>query len=384
MLVVSETAMAVVLVVGAGLMLKSFWMVNRVEPGFNAEGLVTMRLSPPSSRYGDGASLSDYYDRVFERLQAVPGVASVGANILLPMGPGGIAVLYDVEDDILPEGEHRPRANVRSVSAGYFQMMEIPLAEGRLFNDADGTDESLAMILNETMAQDLAPDGTALGKRIGGFFGETFTVVGVVADVHQQSLQVAPRPEMYIPYRWWTTSNMYVLVRTRSEPNSQIPMLQQAVWSVDADVPISRISTMEDVVARSLGDSRFLTQLLTAFASLALVLGAIGVYGVLSYTVNQRASELGVRMALGAPQNAVLKSALAQGVGLVAGGVLVGIAVALVAARLLSRFLFGVSTTDPTTFVSVGVFLLLVAAVASLTPAIRASRIDPIVALRLE
>jgi len=383
-LVVVETAMAVVLVVGAGLMLKSFWLVNRVDPGFTSGGLVAMRLSPPSSRYGDGASLRDYYDRVFERLEAVPGVESVGANILLPMGPGGIAVLYNVEDDVLPEGESRPRSNVRSVSTGYFQTMEIPLVQGRLFNAADGSDESLAMILNETMANDLAPDGTAIGKRIGGFFGETFTVIGIVGDVRQQSLQADSRPEMYIPYRWWSTSNMYVVVRTRGEATAQIPMLQQAVWSVDADVPISRVNTMEEVIARSLGDVRFLTQLLTAFAALALVMGAIGVYGVLSYTVNQRAGEIGVRMALGATQKTVLRSALWQGMALVAGGVVVGCAVAIAATRLLSGFLFGVSTTDPTTFVSVGLFLMMVAVVACLIPAVRASRIDPMVALRLE
>ncbi len=383
-LVVVETALAVVLVVGAGLMLKSFWLVNRVDPGFRVEGLVAMRLSPPASRYGEDEILRDYYRRVTERLEAVPGVVSVGANYLLPMAPGNMAVLYNVEDDILPEGEFRPRANVRSVSTGYFQTMEIPLVEGRLFNAADGTDESLVMILNQTMARDLAPDGTALGKRIGGFFGETFTVVGVVADVHQRSLQAAPRPEMYLPYHWATFSNMYVLVRINGDAASHIPTLQQAVWTVDADVPISRINTMEDVVAESLGDSRFLAQLLTAFAALALALGAIGVYGVLSYTVNQRASEIGVRMALGAPQRAVLKSAMAQGIALVAGGVVVGIAIALAAARLLSGFLFGISTTDPATFLTVGVFLMLVAVVASLIPAVRASRIDPMLALRLE
>ncbi len=383
-LVVMETAMAVVLVVGAGLMLRSFWLVNRVDPGFRVDGLVAMRLSPPASRYGEDEILRDYYRRVTERLEAVPGVVSVGANYLLPMAPGNMAVLYDVEDDILPEGEHRPRANVRSVSTGYFQTMEIPLMEGRLFNAVDGTDESLVMIINQTMARDLAPDGTALGKRIGGFFGETFSVVGVVADVHQQSLQVAPRPEMYLPYHWATTSNMYVLVRTNGDAATQIPTLQQAAWSVDADVPISRINTMKDVVAQSLGDSRFLAQLLTAFAALALALGAIGVYGVLSYTVNQRASEIGVRMALGAPQGSVLASALGQGVALVAGGVVVGIAGAVAASRLLSGFLYGVSPTDPMTFVGVGVFLILVAVLASFIPARRASRIDPMVALRFE
>jgi len=383
-LIVVETALAVILVAGAGLMLKSLWLINRVDPGFTAEGLVTMRLSPPESRYGDAESLREYYGRVTERLESVPGVTAVGTNIMLPLAGGNIAVLYDVEDDVLPEGEHRPRANVRSVSPGYFRTMGIPVVEGRGFDAADGSDESLVMILNETMARDLAPDGTALGKRIGGFFGETFTVVGVVSDVRQQSLQSSARPVMYIPYHWWATSNMYVMVRTGGDAARQLPALQQAVWSVDADVPISRTNTMENVVARSLGDFRFFTQLLTAFAALALALGAVGVYGVLSYTVSQRASEIGVRLALGASSRAVLKSALGQGVALVTTGVVVGIVGALVTSRLLSSFLFGVSSTDPVTFVSVGLFLIVVAAIASFVPALRASRIDPMVTLRIE
>jgi putative ABC transport system permease protein len=383
-LVIVETALAVMLVAGAGLMLKSFWLINRVDPGFTPEGLVTMRLSPPEIRYGDSESLCDYYSRVTEQVEAVPGVVSVGTNIMLPLAAGNIAVLYDVEDDVLPEGEHRPRANVRSVSPSYFRTMGIPVVEGRGFDAADGTPESLSMVLNETMARDLAPDGTAIGKRIGGFFGETFTVVGVVRDVRQQSLQSSARQEMYLPYQWWSSSNMYLFVRTQGDAARQIPALQQAVWSVDEDVPISRTNSMEEVIARSLGDFRFLTQLLTAFAGLALVLGAIGVYGVLSYAVSQRTSEIGIRMALGAPHGAVLRSALGQGVALVAGGVVVGILGAAAASRVLSGFLYGVSATDPMTFAAVGLFLMVVAVVASFIPARRASRIDPIEALRLE
>jgi ABC-type antimicrobial peptide transport system permease subunit len=211
-----------------------------------------------------------------------------------------------------------------------------------------------------------------------------FTVVGVVDDIHQHGLDMEPRPEMYFSFYTWTNSNMYLLIRTSGDAEQLIAPLQRVVWSVDEDVPISRTRTMEDVIGISVADSRFLTQLLVGLATLALVLGAVGVFGVLSYAVSQRTQEIGVRMALGAPQQTVLKAALKQGIMLVAGGVVVGTAIAVVAARLLSGFLFGVSTTDPTTFVSVGMFLLLVAALASLTPAIRASRIDPMVALRLD
>ena len=382
-LVVVETALAVVLVVGAGLMLKSFWLLNKVDPGFDTQNLVTMRVSPPSTRYPDGESLRAYYAQVVERLEATPGVVSVGMNNFLPMAGGNIGMLYDVEGHPPADGSSRPRANARTISPGYFRTMGIPVLRGREL-DATDTDDG-PIVVNEAMARHMLPDGEVVGKRIGGFSGDAmFTVIGVVADVHQHGLDLEPRPEMYFSVFSWTNSSNYLLVRTLGDASQQITSLQQIVWAVDADVPISRAMTMDEVIGSSVADSRFLTQLLAGFAALALVLGAIGVYGVLSYAVSQRTREIGVRMALGAPHGAVLRAALGKGIGLVAGGVVVGIIGAAAASRLLSGFLYGVSATDPTTYAAVGVFLLVVAVVASLIPARRASRIDPIEALRLE
>ncbi len=382
-LVVLETALAVILVIGAGLMVKSFWLLNRVDPGFDATNLVTMRVSPPSTRYADDESVRAYYTQVVERLEADPEVTSVGMLNYLPMTAGNIGLLYHVEGNPLPDGSHRPRANARIVLPGHFRAMGIPVLRGRELEITDVDDGPI--VVNETMARHMSPDGDVVGQRIGGFFGDAmFTVVGVVADIHQHGLQMDPRPEMYFSFYSWTNSNMYLLIRTSGDAEQTINPLQRVIWSVDENVPISRARTMEDVIGRSVADSRFLTQLLVGLAILALVLGAIGVFGVLSYTVRQRTREIGVRMALGAQQRTVLRAALRQGIALVTGGVVFGIAVAIVATRLLSGFLFGVSTTDPTTFVFVGVFLMLVSVVASLIPAIRASRIDPMVALRLE
>jgi predicted permease len=308
---------------------------------------------------------------------------SVGMLNYLPMTAGNIGLLYEVEGNPMPDGSHRPRANARSVLPGHFRAMGIPVLRGRELEMTDVDDGPI--VVNETMANHMSPGGDVIGTRIGGFFGAAmFTVVGVVADIHQHGLQTEPRPEMYFSFYSWTNSNMYLLIRTSGDADQQIAPLQRVIWSVDEDVPISRVRTMEDVIGSSVADSRFLTQLLVGLATLALILGAVGVFGVLSYTVSQRTQEIGVRMALGAPHQSVLRAALQQGIALVAGGVVIGIAVAFVAARLLSGFLFGVSTTDPTTFVTVSVFLMLVAVVASLLPAIRASKIDPMVALRLE
>jgi putative ABC transport system permease protein len=310
-------------------------------------------------------------------------VVSVAMNNLLPMAGGNLGMLYNVDGSPLPDGSVRPRANARTISPGYFRAMGIPVLRGRELAASDTDDGPI--VVNETMAGHMVPDGDVIGKRIGGFFGDAmFTVIGVVADVHQHGLDLEPRPEMYFSFYSWTNASNYLLIRTSRDASQQIAPLQHVVWSVDEDVPVSRVRTMEDVIGISIADSRFLTQLLAGFAALALVLGAIGVYGVLSYAVSQRTREIGVCMALGAPQGAVMRSALGKGLGLVAGGVVVGILGAVAASRLLSGFLYGVSATDPLTFAAVSLFLMLVALVASFVPARRASRIDPVEALRLE
>lgn len=384
-LAVAEAALAVVLVIGAALMVKSFWLLHQVEPGFDSSQMLTLRTNPPPNRYSDGASLKSYYSEVIERLETVPGVLSVAAINLLPMTGSNTGMLWDLEGEPRPEGAPMPRANGRSVSPGYFGMMDIPLIQGREFNGADRGDAAAVMIVNESMAAQIDAQGDVLGKRVGGFAGpDYFTVVGVVSDIHQHSLDMAARPEMYFPYEAWPASRMYLLVRAASDAEALLPTVQQAIWSLDHDVPISRARTMEQVIGQTLATSRLFTGLLAGFAALALLLGAVGLYGVMSYTVSRRTHEIGVRMALGADRVDVLMAMTARGVALSGAGVLIGLAGSLVTGRALSGYLFGVSSNDPVVYASVAACLVAVAAAASLVPARRASRVDPMIALRSE
>jgi putative ABC transport system permease protein len=384
-LVIAETALAVVLVVGAALMAKSAWLLQRVDPGFNHEQVLTLHTNPPAARYSDEESVRSYYAQIAEAVEAIPRVASLGMINLLPMTGSNMGMLWDVEGDPATEGTPMPRANARSVSPSYFRTMGIPLLQGRAFNSADRSDAEPVMIVNRAMARQISPDGNPLGERVGGFSGPTyFTVVGVVGDIHQHQLDLDTRPEMYFPHESWSSSRMYLMVLTAGRAEELVTSVKQAIWSVDEDVPISRVRTMDEVISRSLAQSRFFTLLLSCFAGLALLLGAIGLYGVMSYTVARSTHEIGVRIALGAASNTVLRAVVTRGLALVAMGVLLGIGGALGASRLLASYLFGVTTTDLTVLLGVPVSLVVVAVAASYIPARRASRVDPMVALRLE
>jgi predicted permease len=382
-LVIAETALAVVLVIGAALMVKSSLLLQRVDPGFNHERVLTLRTSPPAVRYGEEEALRAYYAQVNEAVEAAPGVVSLGMINYLPMTGGTAGMLWEVQDEPRPEGTPMPRANSSAVTAGYFSSMNIPLLQGREFDVTDRADGEPVMIINESMARQVAPNGSPLGKRVGGFAGDTyFTVVGVVGDIRQYRLDLDARPEMFFPYELWSAARMYLLVRTAGPSEDMTNTVKRAIWSVDADVPISRVRTMDDVVNGTLAESRFFTQLLTGFALLALVLGAVGLYGVMAYTVARNTHEIGIRIALGAPVRAVSRAVVGHGLTLVTVGVLLGLAGAWGATRVLSTYLFGVSTTDTTVFLGVPAILALVAMLASYIPARRATKVDPMVALR--
>jgi len=384
-LVVAETALAVVLVVGAGLMVKSSWLLQRVDPGFDHERLLTLRTGPPAVRYGEAEDLRAYYSQVSDAVEATPGVVSLGMINYLPMTGGSVGMLWKLEDEPVPEGTPMPRANSSSVSPGYFRSMRIPLLQGREFDVSDRAGGEPVMIINESMARQVAPNGNPLGKRVGGFSGDTyFTVVGVVGDIRQYRLDFDALPEMFFPYELWSASRMYLLVRTAGPSEEMISAVKRAVWSVDADVPISRVRTMDQVVNTTLAESRFFTQLLTGFALLALVLGAVGLYGVMAYTVACNTREIGIRIELGAPVRAVSRAVVGRGLLLVTVGVLLGLGASWGATRVLASYLFGVSTTDATVFVGVPTILAAVAIIASYIPARRATRVDPMVALRAE
>jgi len=397
-LVVAEITISVVLVVGAGLMIRSISNLTSVAPGFDPDGVVTIALSPPGTRYPDGAAVREFYREVTERLTAVPGVTSVGGIHLLPMTFQNWGLLYEAEDNIVAEDVQLPRANFRIVTPGYFRTMGMPIVRGRDFTDEDillnpdayGTNEAAeAIIVNQTMAQQLWPDQNPIGKEIciGCRFSEHppgTPVVGVVQDIHQHRLDLEPRAEMYVPHAQASISRMYTMVRVEGPPTARLPLLKDAIWSVDAEVPIASARPLSEVIRRSYADPRFYTLMISTFALIALALGAIGVYGVVSYIVSQRTQEIGVRMALGADRATVRRAVLLGGLRPVLLGVVLGLMGALAATRVLSSLLFEVTATDPMTFAGVAGFLLIVAAIACYLPARRASRVDPMTALRLE
>ncbi len=397
-LVAAEITLSVVLVVGAGLMLRSIWNLRGVSPGFEPEGVVSIALNPPDTRYPDEAAVREYYREVTERVSAVPGVTSLGAIHLLPMTFQNWGLLYEAEDNIVAEDIQLPRANFRIVTPGYFQTMGIPIVRGRDFTDDDvllnpdvyGANEAAeAIIVNQAMARLLWPDQDPIGEElcIGCRLNEHpgTPIVGVVQDFRQHRLNMEPRPEMYVPYAQVTVSRMYLMVRVEDGPAvARLALLKDAIWSVDADVPIPSARPMSEVIRRSYADPRFYTSLISAFALIALALGIIGVYGVISYTVSQRTQEIGVRMALGADPGAVRRAVMLSGLRPVLLGLTLGLLGAFAATRVLSSLLFEVTATDPMTFAGVSGFLLAVAVAACYLPARRASRVDPMTALRLE
>ncbi len=388
-LVTAEVALSVILVVAAGLMLKSLWRLNEVEPGFTPEKVLTLRLSPPTARYGDAARLSGYYTRVLERLEAVPGVDSAGAINLLPMTTANLGVGYSTEDHPPTADAPGRMVSLRIVAPGYFETLGVPLIAGRPLaaSDRDGT-ESVGMI-NRAMAEELWPGRDAVGKRILWDDGSPwFTVAGVVGDVRQHRLELEAAPEVYLPFAQAFTQlfspAMFLTVRTAGDPTALIPATREAVWSVDADVPISRAAAMPQVIETSLSSQRLTVLLLSCFGVLALLLGAVGVYGVGSYTVSRRTREIGVRMALGARRATMLRSVMVRELIPVVAGIALGTAGALAATRLLASSLYGVAASDPLTYATVALVLGAVAIAASYLPARRAAQVDPIVALRSE
>jgi predicted permease len=383
--VVAEIALSVVLVAGAGLMLRSLWGLQHVDPGFNTEGLVTMRLNPPDVRYADDESLQAYYAQVKERLLAVPGVSHVGMTNSLPMGGGGMSMRISAPESTLPEEDHPPYTTVQSVSVDYFEAMDIPLLAGRDFTPADRVEPPRA-IINRSAAEGFWPGEDPIGKKMDVPVGidEPFTVIGVVDDINRYSLTYPPLPEAYFSHMWWTESRMYLAVRVAGDPVAQIPALQAVIWSVDRDVPIAALRTMDEVVGRTLAYSRLLATLLVTFGILALSLGAIGVYGVVSYTVSQSTYEIGLRMALGAAKTSILTRILRHSLALAGLGIVLGVVGSWAATRVLSRFLYDVEATDPLTFGAVALVLTVVALVASYLPAHRASRVDPLVAIKID
>jgi len=390
-LVVSEFALALMLLIGAGLMIKSFRRLQEVKPGFQAANLLTARVALPDSKYSEFPKSRSFFQQLFERVQARPEVKSVGAINVLPFGGGGSDRSFSIEGSEVAPGQPHPDEQVRFVSAGYFRTMQIPLLKGRDFTERDLPDTPQVVIANQALARKYWPNEEAIGKRVSFStrHPKWYQIVGIVGNVKHRGLDVAEKPEFYIPFfqPLFADSNlqpMYLVARTAGEPLSVTAMVRSEVTAIDPEQPISNVLTMDQRIADSVAPRRFNMFLLGLFAGLALLLAAIGIYGIMSFSIEQRTREIGIRMALGARRRDVLKLVLRNGFSLALIGIGLGLGLSFIATRSMSALLYEVSATDPTTFVIDALLFGFVALLACYIPARRATKVDPLVALRYE
>jgi putative ABC transport system permease protein len=388
-LVVSELAVAVVLLVGAGLLIQSLWRLRQVKPGFQSDHVLTFNVAVPEVKY-DGAKQVQFFEDLKSRLQALPGVQAAAFVEPLPLGGDHFTLSFETEGRPIAKGD-QPSADFFLVDPGYFQTMGIPQIKGRNFTDRDQHKTSQVIIVSETFARQFFPGEDPIGKRIkpgiSTFEDEKSQmreIVGVVGDVKNQSLALDPKPAFYVPHSQVPFSQMVVVLKTSTEPQSLIPTVTKEVASMDKELPVFGAKTLDEYLAASIAAPRFNTTLLAIFASVALVLTIVGLYGVMSYSVAQRTNEIGIRMALGAQTRDVLSMIVRQGLLLVLLGLAIGLAGAFGLMKLISSLLFGVTTKDPWTFAAVAGLLAAVALLACYLPARRATKVDPMEALRYE
>ncbi len=387
LLVAAEVALAVMLLIGAGLLIRSFDRLRQVDPGFTADNVVTTSLSLSRGRYGDGASVDGFYRKLLGELRATPGVASAGAISNHPLSGWRNDNTIGVEGYEAPSNQFE-FIQLRTATPGYFETLGIPVLAGRTFTEADRADSPGVIVVSRSLARRFWGDGDPIGRRIkmGSLTSSNpwLTVVGVVDEVRHDGLHTELTPMYYLPHSQRPRRAMTIVVKASVDAASSLSMIRRQVSAADPLQPIFDSRSMRQVVADSTAQPRFNLLLLGTFAALAMVLAAVGVYGVVSHSVGQRTREIGVRMALGACRRDVLRNVLRQGLGLVGAGLLAGLAGAFALTRLMSGFLFGVSVHDPLTFAVNGVLLAAVAAVACLVPARRATQVEPTVALRYE
>ncbi len=384
-LVVAETALALTLLVGAGLLIRSFIQLQRVAPGFNPRNVLTAVVTLPQAVYPRPDQITSFYSRLLERLRAMPGAQAVAIVSSLPLAGFDSDAGFVIEGRPAPQPGQGPVAWYSSVSHDYFRTMGMRLIAGREFTERDNENAPKVVIISETTARRHFPNENPIGRRIGNGRPEGWReIVGVTADVKHFGLSQDARASMFFPLRQLSSRRMNVVARAASDPASLTSALRGSVASIDGNLAVSNINTMEEITAQSIGQERFTLILLAVFAALALALSAAGIYGVISYSVTQRTREIGLRVALGAEAGAVLRLVIGQGMLLTLIGVGIGMAGAVALSRLMKTMLFGVSPTDPLTFIGVGALLALVALVACYIPARRASKIDPMIALRCE
>ncbi|MFL6333547.1 MAG: ADOP family duplicated permease [Pyrinomonadaceae bacterium] len=386
-LVVCEVALSLILLVGAGLMIRSFWKLQNVDPGFDTSNTLTMSVGLSPTRYAEPQQQLAFHDRVLEQMAALPGVVAVGATTTIPLTGGGSRQPFTVEGRPAPPVSEQPLAQTRYVSPDYFHAMGIPLKQGRAFEDRDREGAPQVVIISEAMARRFWPGQNPLGQRLTASFHQQQgprEVVGVVGDVKANGLDDDAAATMYLPFRQAPRPWITFVARTANDPKGYVQPLSKAVYAVDKEQALSRVRTMEQVLTESLSGRRFNMTLLMTFAGLALLLAAVGVYGVMNYSVMLRRRELGIRIALGARGLDVLRLVLGQGLALTLIGAGVGMVGAYALTRLMAGLLYGVTATDFLTYGSVSGVIILVGLLASFLPARRATKVDPMIALRSE
>ena len=389
LLVVTEVAVSFLLLIGAGLLINSFFHLRNLDPGFRADHLLTMKIDLSEVKYPDRERRSAFLDELIRRVRALPGAQAAAIAGNLPLTYNGDSMTIAVEGIPDPPPDQRPDVIYRAVGPGYFSTMGIPLLRGRDLTDQDKAESKYVVVISEKTAQHFWPGQDPVGKRLKAGSSTSNVpwreVIGVVKDVRQNDFIAPPKMQMYFSYRQLKDlAPNALVVRTAIDPMSLAASVRNTVWSLDKDQTVSDIDTMEHIVAKAVARQRFSMLLLGLFAALALVLAAVGIYGVLSYSVAQRTREIGVRIALGARRVDVLQMTVTQGLKLVGVGMLIGVVAAFMLTRVMASLLFGVSATDPLTFIGIALVLLMVAILASYIPALRATRVDPIVALRAE
>ncbi|MBV9927383.1 MAG: ABC transporter permease [Acidobacteria bacterium] len=387
-LVVGEVALALMLLAGAGLLVKSFVQLRQINTGFETENVLTMVLPVPTTRYKEDPEFVAFFRQALERVRALPGVRSAGIVNYLPLYGGlGSATGFDVGGQPAAPPGMGPSTNVRVADSEYFKAMGIPLRRGRTFTDAENSEPRHVILVSESFARRFFPGADPIGKRIKVYMSEDpawAEIIGIVGDVRYDNLTAEAEPFAYYPHPELVYSTMTMVIRTAGDPAEMAPAARREVAAIDADQPVSDVRTMTQVMAETVSRARFNTLLLAVFASLATLLSAIGIFGVMSYSVQLRTREIGLRMALGAQPGRVMMLVLRQGLLLTLFGIGAGLAGALVLTRLMSSLLYGVTASDPLTFAAIVVVLGAVSLIACYIPARRATRVDPLIALKYE
>lgn len=387
LLVIAEIALSLVLLIGAGLLIRSYNQIMSAHPGYNARNVLSLRLALPASKYPKPEAIAPFFRQINERIKSLPGVEAVGVTYSLPMST--VAFAWEpivIEGYSTSTSQTSIISNTRIVSPDYFRVMEILLLKGRYFTEQDRTGEPEVVIVDETLTQRFWPNENPIGKRLQqrGKPDSWRTVVGVISSARQYSTEKEPPITVYYPHEQYVARNMYVLVRTTSDPASMAAPVTREIQASDPELPVFDVNTMEQRLYDSLARQRFSMTLLGIFAVVALVLAAIGIYGVMTYWVNQRIHEIGIRMALGAQPGNILRLVIQQSLILVSLGIVIGLAGAFALTRVMSSLLFRISATDTATFVMLSLFLAVIALLSSYIPARRAAKVDPMVALRYE